>query len=127
MERPDAIAVLEGMHQHEFGMQTLAESKGYDNVAGQYREKAEALQLAISVLKTLELNRADAKDAVKSARFCCSLISADECEDCPFFDPGDPYGMDCEFRRDQEVERLLALAYLQGGGDKEANADDEQD
>ena len=93
MRMHDAAETLRDMHQHELGMQTLAEFKGYDKVAGQYREKAEALQTGISALEGLERNKAKAENAVKAMQICFGLA--------------------------QDIERLLTLAYLQGGGDDE--------
>ena len=54
MERPDAIAVLEGMHHLNLKMLDFEEFRRCRTAAGQYRKKAEALQAAISALEELE-------------------------------------------------------------------------
>ena len=51
MERPDAIAVLEGMHHLNLKMLDFEEFRRCRTAAGQYRKKAEALQAAISALE----------------------------------------------------------------------------
>ena len=56
-------------------------------------EDEEALRTAISALEGLERNRAKAENAVKAMQICFGLA--------------------------QDIERLLTLAYLQGGGDDE--------
>ena len=113
MERLDAIAVLEEMHQHEFGMQTLAESKGYDNIAGQYREKAESLQLAISVLEELGRNRDKARKVLTALRRCHNYPEL--CDGCPYRDATITA---CGEQLDHDIEELLVAAYLEGGEDK---------
>lgn len=93
MERLDAIAVLQGMHKKEFSLQTFAESNGNYTAEWYHSERAEALQVAISILEMLNQNKCKAEDAVKALQICFGLA--------------------------QDIERLLTLAYLQGGGDDE--------
>ena len=70
MEMIDAAEALEAMYKHERDMQTFSESKGYDNIAAQYREKAEALRAARAVLEGLEHHRAKAADVARAIRIC---------------------------------------------------------
>ncbi len=73
MERPDAIAVLEGMHHLNLKMLDFEEFRRCRTAAGQYRKKAEALQAAISALEELEeleRNKAKARKTLTALRRC---------------------------------------------------------
>lgn len=70
MERLDAIAVLQGMHKKEFSLQTFAESNGNYTAEWYHSERAEALQVAISILEMLNQNKCKAEDAVKALQIC---------------------------------------------------------
>ena len=111
MEMCDAAEALEAMYKHERDMQTLSESKGYDNIAGQSREKAEALRTAIAVLKGLDANKAKAENVVRAMRICNDLESVEDCQKCPYYDGCKNYGS----QLDKDTMDLLTLAYLQGG------------
>lgn len=69
------------------------EENADDEETAEYRKDVEALSAAISALEGLERNRAKAENAVKAMQICFGLA--------------------------QDIERLLTLAYLQGGGDDE--------
>ena len=114
MRMHDAAETLRDMHQHELGMQTLAEFKGYDKVAGQYCEKAEALQTGISALEGLERNKAKAEKILEAFR-CCRPCPMD-CGSCPY--QGDSFPS-CAKRMDDDIEELLVAAYAEGGESNE--------
>lgn len=111
MERLDAIAVLQGMHKKEFSLQTFAESNGNYTAEWYHSERAEALQLAISVLEALERNRAKAADVARAIRICRGEILSDDCGECPYYE-------DCRdgtHKLDLDIESLLVEVCLQGG------------
>ena len=124
MERLDAIAVLQGMHKKEFSLQTFAESNGNYTAEWYHSERAEALQLAISVLEALERNRAKAAKIITAERICYAPYPLQDCKKCPYC--GD-YGC-CQNRSmDKEIVEILTQAYLQGDDDEQEDADDEQE
>lgn len=111
MEMIDAAEALEAMYKHERDMQTFSESKGYDNIAAQYREKAEALRAARAVLEGLEHHRAKAADVARAIRICRGEILSDDCGECPYYE-------DCRdgtHKLDLDIESLLVEVCLQGG------------
>lgn len=114
MKRPDAIAVLLGMHQLNLRMLELAEFKKCHTVAGPYRKKAEALQTAISALEELRRNRDKARKVLTALR----LYRTDPpgCSSCPY--QGDSFPA-CTKRMSDDVEELLVAAYLEGGENDE--------
>lgn len=114
MRMHDAAETLRDMHQHELGMQTLAEFKGYDKVAGQYREKAEALQTGISALEGLERNKAKARKTLTALRRCHDYPEL--CDGCPYRDATITA---CGEQLDYDIEELLAAAYEEGGENDE--------
>jgi hypothetical protein len=124
MERLDAIAVLQGMHKKEFSLQTFAESNGNYTAEWYHSERAEALQVAISILEMLNQNKCKAEDAVKALQICFGPGTWEEiCPKCSYYDSAIPCSAEDLALRNQDIARLLTLAYLQGGGDKEANDD----
>lgn len=83
-------------------------------------EDEEALRTAISALEGLERNRAKAENAVKAMQICFGLAQWEEaCPKCPYYDSIVPGSVMCAVALAQDIERLLTLAYLQGGGDDE--------
>ena len=114
MNMRDAIKRLGPVYQHELSMSAFAESKGFGNIAGQYREKAEALQLAKAALKTLSLYKAKADNVMGALHIC--RANPRDCGSCPYQDGTITV---CAERMDDDIEELLAAAYLQGGGDDE--------
>lgn len=94
MEMLDVIRRLSSLERYANACRQDAESCGDPiAVAEIYQHDAEALRAARAVLEGLERNRAKAENAVKAMQICFGLA--------------------------QDIERLLTLAYLQGGGDDE--------
>ena len=117
MERPDAIAVLEGMHHLNLKMLDFEEFRRCRTAAGQYRKKAEALQAAISALEDLEeldRNKAKARKTLTALRRCHDYPEL--CDGCPYRDATITA---CGEQLDYDIEELLAAAYEEGGENDE--------
>lgn len=114
MERLDAIAVLQGMHKKEFSLQTFAESNGNYTAEWYHSERAEALQVAIDVLETLERNKAKAGKVLTALRRCYDY--PERCYGCPYHDDTNPA---CGRQMDDDIEELLAVAYEEWGENDE--------
>lgn len=72
------------------------------------QEDLDAMELAVRILTTLEANRAKAEAIITSYKNCVAG-HLEDCEGCPYHMQG------CTFKMEQDAERLLELAYLQGG------------
>ncbi len=121
MKMLDVIRQLKSLEEY-LGEDIPTEARHDDEETAEYRKDVEALSAAISALEELRRNRDKAADVIKATRICNSLSlleGLEDCEKCPYFDPRNPYGLDCDFHRNQDIERLLTLTYLQGGGDDE--------
>ena len=92
MKMLDVIRQLKSREEY-LGEDIPTEARHDDEETAEYRKDVEALSAAISALEGLERNRAKAENAVKAMQICFGLA--------------------------QDIERLLTLAYLQGGGDDE--------
>lgn len=114
MNMRDAIKRLGPVYQHELSMSAFAESKGCDNIAGRYRERAEALQTAIAVLKMLSLYKAKADNVMGALRIC--RANPRDCGSCPYQDGTITV---CADRMDDDIEELLVAAYAEGGDSDE--------
>ena len=118
MEMIDAAEALEAMYKHERDMQTFSESKGYDNIAAQYCEKAEALRAARAVLEGLERRKAKAEDVIGAMGICYALGPLEDCKACPYSRCDGDY-VECGGGLLADIKGLLVEAYLQGGDDDE--------
>lgn len=114
MSMHDAIKMLERMHQHELTMLAFAEFRKCHNIAGPYREKAEALQVAIAVLETLNAYKAEAVEVLKALRICRARPM--DCDSCPYQDGSISV---CAEQMADDIEELLVAAYAEGGENDE--------
>ena len=111
MERLDAIAVLQGMHKKEFSLQTFAESNGNYTAEWYHSERAEALQVAISILEMLNQNKCKAEDAVKALQICFGPGTWEEiCPKCSYYDSAIPCSAEDLALRNQDMDPGTAAA-----------------
>ena len=111
MERPDAIAVLEGMHHLNLKMLDFEEFRRCRTAAGQYRKKAIS---ALEELEELERNKAKARKTLTALRRCHDYPEL--CDGCPYRDATITA---CGEQLDYDIEELLAAAYEEGGENDE--------
>ena len=119
MKMLDVIRQLKSLEEY-LGEDIPTEARHDDEETAEYRKDVEALSAAISALEGLERNRAKAENAVKAMQICFGLAQWEEaCPKCPYYDSIVPGSVMCAVALAQDIERLLTLAYLQGGGDDE--------
>lgn len=112
MEMLDVIRRLSSLERYANACRQDAESCGDPiAVAGIYQHDAEALRTAISVLRWLEGRKAEAT-TVATALHICGTPKVGCPPVCPYSNVGDK----CISSLELDAERLLTLAYLQGGG-----------
>lgn len=78
-----------------------------------FTSDVEAIRLAVDILTTLEANRAKAEAIITSSKICRGAIFKD-CQSCPYYRDCKG-GVESGHQMELDTERLLELAYLQGG------------
>lgn len=109
MKMLDVIRQLESLEEY-LSEDIPTEARRDDEETAEYRKDVEALRTAIAVLGTLNLYKAEAEKALRALR--AFRACPEDCGSCPY--QGDSFPV-CTKQTDDDIEELLAAAYLEGG------------